>query len=234
MDQEKIGKLIKEIRKKNNLTQAEFAEKYGVTYQAVSKWENGKNIPDVSLLKEISKDFNVNIEDLLEGRVSSKNKSNKSKLIIIIILLSIIVVLSSFIIYNNYLHNHNFEFKTLTSSCSNFKISGSIAYNDKKSSIYISNITYCNGNDITEYKKIECVLYESSNNTETKMGNDSYKGKNPIKLEDYLKDVRFNIDNYSKTCINYKKNRLYLQISATDENNKVTLYKVPLTMTNNC
>lgn len=72
MDQEKIGKLIKEIRKKNNLTQAEFAEKYGVTYQAVSKWENGKNIPDVSLLKEISKDFNVNIEDLLEGRVSSK------------------------------------------------------------------------------------------------------------------------------------------------------------------
>ena len=66
MDQEKIGKLIKEIRKKNNLTQAEFAEKYGVTYQAVSKWENGKNIPDVSLLKEISKDFNVNIEDLLE------------------------------------------------------------------------------------------------------------------------------------------------------------------------
>ena len=88
MDQEKIGKLIKEIRKKNNLTQAEFAEKYGVTYQAVSKWENGKNIPDVSLLKEISKDFNVNIEDLLEGRVSSKNKSNKSKLIIIIILRS--------------------------------------------------------------------------------------------------------------------------------------------------
>ena len=86
MDQEKIGKLIKEIRKKNNLTQAEFAEKYGVTYQAVSKWENGKNIPDVSLLKEISKDFNVNIEDLLEGRVSNKNKSNKSKLIIIIIL----------------------------------------------------------------------------------------------------------------------------------------------------
>ena len=109
MNQEKIGSLIKKIRKENNLTQQDFAKKYGVTYQAVSKWENGKNIPDVSLLKEISKDFNVNIEDLLEGRVSSKNKSNKSKLIIIIILLSIIIVLSSFIIYNNYLHNHYFH-----------------------------------------------------------------------------------------------------------------------------
>lgn len=41
MDQEKIGKLIKEIRKKHHLTQNALATKYGVTYQAVSKWENG-------------------------------------------------------------------------------------------------------------------------------------------------------------------------------------------------
>ena len=39
MDQERIGKFIKEIRTKNNLSQNEFAKKYGVTYQAVSKWE---------------------------------------------------------------------------------------------------------------------------------------------------------------------------------------------------
>ncbi len=38
MDQEKIGKFIKEIRKKNNLTQKDLANKYNVTYQAVSKW----------------------------------------------------------------------------------------------------------------------------------------------------------------------------------------------------
>lgn len=53
MNQEKIGSLIKKIRKENNLTQQDFAKKYGVTYQAVSKWENGKNIPDIALLKEI-------------------------------------------------------------------------------------------------------------------------------------------------------------------------------------
>ena len=65
MEQEKIGKFIKKLRKENNLTQKDLADKYGVTYQAVSKWETGKNIPDISLLKEISKHFNVNIEDLL-------------------------------------------------------------------------------------------------------------------------------------------------------------------------
>ena len=42
MDNEKISEFIKKIRKDNNLTQKELAAKYGVTYQAVSKWENGK------------------------------------------------------------------------------------------------------------------------------------------------------------------------------------------------
>lgn len=41
MNQEKLGKFIKDIRKKHNLTQKQLADKYNVTYQAVSKWENG-------------------------------------------------------------------------------------------------------------------------------------------------------------------------------------------------
>ena len=69
MDQNKIGNLIKELRKKDNLTQEKFAEKYGVTYQAVSKWENGKNIPDISLLKQICDDYNIDINDLLDGNL---------------------------------------------------------------------------------------------------------------------------------------------------------------------
>ena len=59
MNQDKIGKLIKKIRKENNLTQADFAKDLGVTYQAVSKWENGKNIPDISILKKISNKYNI-------------------------------------------------------------------------------------------------------------------------------------------------------------------------------
>lgn len=44
MDQERIGKTIREIRIKNKLSQKELADKYNVTYQAVSKWENGKHL----------------------------------------------------------------------------------------------------------------------------------------------------------------------------------------------
>ncbi len=62
MNQEKFGKLIKDIRKKNKLTQKQLADKYNVTYQAVSKWENGLNMSDAVLMLEISKDFGISLE----------------------------------------------------------------------------------------------------------------------------------------------------------------------------
>ena len=55
MDSEKVGKFIKELRLKNNLTQQEFASEFGVTYQAVSKWETG-----ILLCKWHRNDFSVN------------------------------------------------------------------------------------------------------------------------------------------------------------------------------
>ena len=79
MNQEKVGKFIKDIRKKNNLTQQAFANKYGVTYQAVSKWENGKNLPDMVLIKEICADHNIDINELLDGEY----KNNKKKFYLI-------------------------------------------------------------------------------------------------------------------------------------------------------
>ena len=77
MDQEKFGKFLKEIRKKHHLTQKQLADKYHVTYQAVSKWENGKNLPDLSLMKEMSKDFNVSLEEMFDGKMNEAPKKNK-------------------------------------------------------------------------------------------------------------------------------------------------------------
>ena len=76
MDQERIGQFIKKIRQDNNLTQKEFADKLGVTFQAVSKWENGKNVPDIAILKQISDDFNVDISEILDGEKKTNKKTN--------------------------------------------------------------------------------------------------------------------------------------------------------------
>ena len=220
MDQEKIGKFIKDLRIKNNLTQKEFADKYNVTYQAVSKWENGKNMPDLSLLKEICKDFDVSLDDLFNGEKSVK-KSYKKYIIIGIICIVIVLFL---VIKNN--NNGDFNFKTITSSCDAFNISGSIAYNDKKSAIYITNIKYCGGDDTKEYEIIECTLYESHEDIEKKISSYKYDGDKKIKLEKFLENVTFKVDGYKKTCDEH--NSLYLLINATDDSKNITTYKVPL------
>lgn len=220
MDQEKIGKFIKDLRIKNNLTQKEFADKYNVTYQAVSKWENGKNMPDLSLLKEICKDFDVSLDDLFNGEKSVK-KSYKKYIIIGIICIVIVLFL---VIKNN--NNGDFNFKTITSSCDAFNISGSIAYNDKKSAIYITNIKYCGGDDTKDYEIIECTLYESHEDIEKKISSYKYDGDKKIKLEKFLENVTFKVDGYKKTCDEH--NSLYLLINATDDNKNITTYKVPL------
>ena len=130
-------------------------------------------------------------------------------------------------------NSKSFNFKTVTSSCSEFKVSGSIAYNKNKSSIYISNINYCGGDDKTEYKEIECSLYESINNTSIKISS-CKKDTGSIKLEDYLNNVELNIDDYNQACSKYSDNSLYLEINAINKDNKVTVYKVPLKLNENC
>lgn len=231
MNQEKIGKFIKEIRLKESLSQQKFAEKYGVTYQAVSKWENGKNIPDIVTLKQICSDYNMNLDDFLDTKIKPKNKKLKIFIPIIIVLILLVIILTLLLLNKN---NNHFEFKTLSTNCDNFNLYGSIAYNNNKSSIYISNITYCGGDDNNTYKTINCVLYESNDKTKTEVSNCSYKDNKLVTLEQFLKDVDINVDNYSKTCESYKENSLHLEIEATDINNKITTYKIPLRLKSNC
>ena len=227
MNPEKVGKFIKEIRKKNNLTQKDLAEKYGVTYQAVSKWENGKNIPDISLIREMSKDFNISVEDILDGKFGDKKKKYNY---FIIILIMIIIGLISYYVINS--RKQTFDFKTISTTCEDFKVNGSIAYNDDKTSIYISSIDYCGEKDSTIYKYIECNLYEKDSKTNILIS--SYKRKSNITLYDYLKDIKLNIDNYDKVCKNYSNNSLYLEINAKDTNNKTITYRIPLKLNDNC
>lgn len=229
MNQDKISKVIKNIRKSKGLTQSQFAEKYNVTYQAVSKWENGKSMPDIAILKEICQENNINLDDLLEG----KNIKRKNKILLIgAIVAFLLIIIVSLILFGR--NKNDFEFKTLSTSCDDFRLYGSIAYNDNKTSIYISNITYCGGNDESKYKSIECTLYEIDNNTKKKVSSYNYQDKESITLEQFLKNVNFNIDHYSKNCRIYKENGLNLEIEATDENSQTTIYKIPLIMEENC
>ena len=72
MDQKQTGRFIAERRRELDLTQKELAEKLGITDRAVSKWENGRCMPDLSLLRPLSAILKVGINDLLSGEIISE------------------------------------------------------------------------------------------------------------------------------------------------------------------
>ena len=77
MDQIKIGKFIAECRKKTGLTQMQLAERLIITDRAVSNWENGRSMPDSSIMLELCRALNINVNDLLWGEVVSMENYNK-------------------------------------------------------------------------------------------------------------------------------------------------------------
>lgn len=76
MNQIKIGEFISSQRRKKNLTQAALAEKLGITDRAVSKWERGKGLPDVSLMLDLCEIFGITVNELLCGEIISMENSN--------------------------------------------------------------------------------------------------------------------------------------------------------------
>ena len=80
MNQERIGRFIANARKEKNLTQEDLAEKLGVTKNAVSKWERGLCLMDMSLLKPLSEILEVSINEILAGeKIEEKDIEKKSE-----------------------------------------------------------------------------------------------------------------------------------------------------------
>ena len=79
MDQAKTGSFLKELRKEKNLTQEQLAEKFNVASRTVSRWENGNNMPDLSILVELADFYDVDIRELIDGERKSENMTEEMK-----------------------------------------------------------------------------------------------------------------------------------------------------------
>ena len=78
MNQEKIGKFIAKCRKNKNMTQQQLAEKLGVSDRTIGNWENGRNMPDLSLFKPLCGELNISLNDLMSGeKVKEKDYQEK-------------------------------------------------------------------------------------------------------------------------------------------------------------
>lgn len=117
MDNNKIGKFILNMRKEKNLTQKELGDKLFVTDKAVSKWERGVSLPDITMLNKLSKILGVSVNDILDGTKESNrkidvnkeienikemmNKKHKSKVKKILLCLALLVIVIIYLIFKN-------------------------------------------------------------------------------------------------------------------------------------
>lgn len=67
MAQQKVGTFLRELRNEKGITQEQLAEEFQTTNRSVSRWENGKNMPDISLLVELADFYDVDIRELIDG-----------------------------------------------------------------------------------------------------------------------------------------------------------------------
>lgn len=105
-----IGEKIIELRKKENLTQEELAEKIGVVRQTISKWELNETAPDLAQAKKLAEVFKVSLDEIVgSGKNTTKKKNNYLKYIIIfgIFIVLLLVFVKVYIDKNSDIHDEN-------------------------------------------------------------------------------------------------------------------------------
>ena len=79
MDQQKIGRFLKVLRKEKNMTQEQLAEILNVSGRSVSRWETGSNMPDLGVLVELADFYGVDIKEIIDGERKSENMNYEEK-----------------------------------------------------------------------------------------------------------------------------------------------------------
>lgn len=79
MDQKKVGQFLKTLRKEKNITQEVLAEALNVSGRTISRWETGNNMPDISLLVELSEFYQVSIPEIIDGERKSEKMNQETK-----------------------------------------------------------------------------------------------------------------------------------------------------------
>lgn len=171
-----IGNKIVELRKKNNLSQEDLAEKIGVARQTISKWELGETQPDIKQAKKLSNVFNISLDELVGNNIKDiliEKTSNTEKLagIIIKILKAIGIIFIIFLVIDVvalviYLFNHKsmdkLSDRTISITCNlhDKEYSYQFDFNEESGQIinaggdgYLSNII-----DIDKYSNAYQVL----------------------------------------------------------------------------
>ena len=238
MNQEKIGKLIAKLRKEKDLTQRELGEMVGVGYRAVSKWETGQTMPDISIINELSEILGISSDELLKGELvpkddnqriptaeidskSLKNGNKRKLLLLIVSLLMIIAIIGILIIRNN---NKPVEYIIQSSSPNDYLVEGKLYIEGNNLNLKINKIEFQDYN--ISQTAIKDYRYNVSLNGDFMFGyggtNEFINIENNNTIYETLKAFQITyLDNFYKDKTDLNDKILLIEFSFIDKNNNI-------------
>ena len=237
MDYKKIGEYIHLKRKGIGLTQAELGDLLGVTSKAVSKWECGVALPDVSLFMSLSEILKIDVSELLLGE-DNKNKAEykDKKKTIGIIILSVLLIISTIanlllgvFFVNNY---DNVKMYNLVSNNKRFSLNGQFNIINGQRFISISNVKFLLDNNSYGYY-ISYELYYKDNllYKSRKLDDIAIDNDNLIDFRELLESITLSIVIKEDVDLNldfHSKQFLLLRIKFLDSQEEIRDYNVPI------
>ena len=159
MDLNKVGTFIANLRKEKNLTQAELGELLGVNDKTVSRWETGKNAPDISMLNDLSEKLDISVKELLNGERNLEkdiniealkyyNNRGKKRVLISAIISILVILLISILFFSINKYNQYKLFKVYSDNNS-LSLDGIVVLNPHRNIIVLKNIVYYDYNEGT-------------------------------------------------------------------------------------
>ena len=144
MDNRKIGKLIASLRKKQGLTQQDLGDKVGVGFRAVSKWERGLTLPDITIINEVSKILGITSDELLKGEIDKskevkgkKKISTKFKMILLIAIILLMLIMVNLLYYSHRSYVYN-----IVNKDEKITLDGRVIFKNNKISILIHKLRF--------------------------------------------------------------------------------------------
>lgn len=243
MEQEKIGKFIAKLRKEKGLTQDELGEKLSINGKTVSKWETGRTLPDISLLKSISDILGITVTELLTGEVLEKEGNSEKinditdkainkyvmsykKKIGIIIGLLVLFILSIFAIYFYFENYYNYKLYVFSSDNKDFSVDAILIQNVENSVLTINSLSY-----IDTLRGTEAEIKTSDVKVEVYSDNQLISSKEKsLDKETYLGEILsgMNISVYSmkkdEEKVHVNPDNIYLIISYDSKKEDSTIF----------
>lgn len=242
MNQIKIGELITKKRLEKKLTQSELGELVGVSDKAVSKWERGVNIPDISLINPLSEILDISIGELLSGEenpieenksvvdgIKFYNKKTRNKFLIILTTISLILII---ILGLFFLNNYNqCKVYSIFSENPDYRVHGYLIFNPNENIVVLDEIQYQGellGTSDEPYIERFAILLKVKDTIIENIELEEVKGKVSEALK--LKSLSFeDFDNEKmKKLKKAKKEDIHLIFEYYDKNNNKFEEKIDL------